>query len=678
MGSIFGSFSRPLRVSVSVAAFCSAMLVHEREAIPQTPRNISNPATDALAAQEQAISPRGASFSPPNSYVSQPNSVDPALPASYGSQVIYSPQQIPAKIPPLNLNKDLSSDVTVLKPPTQPVPSVQSSPVGAAYNSPSTFAGAGQASIPAVRPSGISLSKAAAEAMPLNIDLKGAFYKDGQIVLSGSADSRRGFDAALFLTAVRLACEASDPYFSLDPPVGSAWNAEGQSASAALWEKIKSDFKSHPNANAGIYAKSELQFRTVSARNDYPKLWASLAPNYPNLKSDLVFRPEWLRETRFGEALYKADVLLKELSYGVSLLQGRNLRANEIAGYAPALYRLSAKQLMAGVEGLPAAAPEWRGSRLWFDLPPQNAASSDSRPNPVEARDSGGTGKKSTPAASELRQLLQGHNLLKSAPAASIQAVAFKKDGYTLDLTDVYPRMFVRRHDQNTGQDLPGIDPELNELADDVNRRIDIFINEYEELRLLSNLFRAYVIAVQVTKESPLLCERIESVPLLDREKVESPLPKQHPSEVVISVVSYEYPTGRDRRLLWAKSNGISGGVAIGAKLLTPLMGIASVVTQLVNDGVRAQPNGQDQWNASGLNFVALDVFSGLPIVEKRIINLSTLSPKRADIPHNNQPESIVSTAILTLLFCGQIIFVTVWSYLKIARKWIFGVRRMR
>jgi hypothetical protein len=38
------------------------------------------------------------------------------------------------------------------------------------------------------------------------------------------------------------------------------------------------------------------------------------------LRSKLVFHPEGLRDTRFGEILYKADVLLKELSSGIPVL----------------------------------------------------------------------------------------------------------------------------------------------------------------------------------------------------------------------------------------------------------------------------------------------------------------------------------------------------------------------
>jgi hypothetical protein len=90
-------------------------------------------------------------------------------------------------------------------------------------------------------PGGISLSKAAAARMPLNIALDGAYYKDGRLVLSGRSDRESGFNAALLLTALRAACEPTDPYFSLDPVDVVAWNADGQSASEDLWRHITKD-----------------------------------------------------------------------------------------------------------------------------------------------------------------------------------------------------------------------------------------------------------------------------------------------------------------------------------------------------------------------------------------------------------------------------------------------------
>jgi hypothetical protein len=93
-------------------------------------------------------------------------------------------------------------------PPSWKAPSATSLPSGSlSAISPSSLA----------TPGGISLSKAAAARTPLNLDLDGAYYKDGEVVLSGRYDPEHRLDAALLLTAIRLACESDDPYFSLDP-----------------------------------------------------------------------------------------------------------------------------------------------------------------------------------------------------------------------------------------------------------------------------------------------------------------------------------------------------------------------------------------------------------------------------------------------------------------------------
>jgi hypothetical protein len=143
------------------------------------------------------------------------------------------------------------------------------------------------------RPGGISLSKAAAERMPLNITLDGSYYSDGRIVLMGKPDQAHSIDAALFLTSLRLACESVDPYFSLDPVEGAAWNREGQEASLAFWERIAPHFSRKPNVRQ---KESVFSIRTVSAKRDYPQVWASMESNYPNLQSKLVFQPTWLAE----------------------------------------------------------------------------------------------------------------------------------------------------------------------------------------------------------------------------------------------------------------------------------------------------------------------------------------------------------------------------------------------
>src|SRR5262249_39295009 len=147
-------------------------------------------------------------------------------------------------------------------------------------------------------------------------------------------------DAALFLTSLRLACESVDPYFSLDPLEGAAWYREGHEATEAFWKRIEGSFKKQLNIRQ---KDSQFWIKTISAKRDYPQIWASMESNYPNLKSELVFRPTWLSDTRFGEILYKADVLLKELSGGIPVLEPGPLRAAKIENYVSSGARFAAQ-----------------------------------------------------------------------------------------------------------------------------------------------------------------------------------------------------------------------------------------------------------------------------------------------------------------------------------------------
>src|SRR4029077_4273124 len=128
------------------------------------------------------------------------------------------------------------------------------------------------------------------ERMPLDISLDASYFKDNKIVLAGR-DARPVIDAALFLTALRAACEEQDPYFSLDADNGGMWNKEGDEAFELLWERIKKDFEPHLSLSRGDKPDASLEVRTVSARRDYLEIWNEIAPRYSNLRSKLVFHP---------------------------------------------------------------------------------------------------------------------------------------------------------------------------------------------------------------------------------------------------------------------------------------------------------------------------------------------------------------------------------------------------
>jgi hypothetical protein len=458
------------------------------------------------------------------------------------------------------------------------------------------------------RPGGISLSKAAAERMPLNITLDGSYYSDGRIVLMGKRDPAHSIDAALFLTSLRLACDSADPYFSLDPVEGAAWNREGEEATVAFWERISANFNKQPNVKQ---KDSIFSIRTISAKRDYPQIWASMERNYPNLKSKLVFRPTWLEGTRFGEILYRADVLLKELSGGVPVLEPGPVRASKIENYVSSTARFTAQGLLASYERkADSTKPSWQGHRLWFDLTSYQPRSTTPYVRPVAiapmpqlevARACGPNDRRcQQQSESELHKILNARGLLPVVTPA-MDAPVIANDGMALDLSGVFPRMFVRKHDHVTRSDLPGLDPPLGNLSADVNRRTERYAAAYKELRALTEVFRAYVAAVHITRSEPSVCHDVRSLSLLEGEKVASRMPPYHPTELFITLASFEYTDGKFRRLLSNRGSSLNGGIAIRARAYFEealKTGTPTEITKLIN--VQSTAVREDtSWQAS-------------------------------------------------------------------------------
>lgn len=433
------------------------------------------------------------------------------------------------------------------------------------------------------RPGGISLSKAAAERMSLNIDLEGLHYSNGQIVLAGRHNADSSIDAALLLTALRTACEVSDPYFSLDPDNGPGWTEQGQRAMKAVWEVAKRDYTWTPNvpANRGPNARipDGLTIRTLSVRRDFADLWAKMAPAYPDLKSRLVFRPAWLRETRFGEILYKADVLLKELASGVSVVNpGSKLRAAGVEGYVPAHMRRVAEGLFD-----PNKDFSIKQNRLWFDLVPPDAAHADPAPAALPVLD-----RSRKP---ELYATLARRGYIGSRTPVPIRTSALYAIGNDTDLSGVYPKMFIHRHDFVTHQDISGTDPYLNLLSADVNEHTERYVAAYKELRDLTEVFRAYVASVAIIRQDGSMCPSLKGAPLYSSEKTATPLPEFHPSEMFLDVLMYVTHEGNKRMLSLNSGTEIGGGIALRAKQLYEESTIA-VETQVMADLKHARGAG--------------------------------------------------------------------------------------
>ncbi|MEA2839099.1 MAG: hypothetical protein QOF41_429 [Methylobacteriaceae bacterium] len=396
-------------------------------------------------------------------------------------------------------------------------------------------------SSPVFQPGGISISRAAAEHFLLNISIDSASLSGNKIVLSGR-NSKAQMDAALFLTALRAACDENDPYFSLEPDDGALWSKQSGEASKAFFGKIKGDLETPA-------ASGRLLVRAVSAARDYPTMWRQMTPRYPNLRSKLVFRPQWLAQTRFGEVLYKADVLLKELTSGISILRPGRLRAADVNGYLASNVENSVAALLAGLQQ-PNSSPGWQGARLWFDLAPTEDGIAGSTEGRAPSRSSD----------AHLQQVASSQGFIRR-PASQLRLPTVIQDGDAVDLSQVNPRMFVRARDTAKSKDLADNDPRLDGLAYDVSARFEEYAQAYDELSLLRDLFRAYVAAVQLTTRNDHLCTRLEALPLLDSETLVNPLPDYRPSELFVTIAKY---TNADRRFLPSTILSVSGGVSIG------------------------------------------------------------------------------------------------------------------
>jgi hypothetical protein len=448
------------------------------------------------------------------------------------------------------------------------------------------------------RPGGISLSKAAAERMALDINVEVIGYHDGAIVLAGSHDST-SIDAGLFLTSLRLACGSSDPYFSLDAVDGAAWVAQGDEASKVVWQRLADTFGGAPAA--------PFQIQTISVNRQYPALWAEVSARFPELRTRLVFRPDWLRQTRFGEILYKADVLLKELATGASIVEpDMPLRANAVPDYVSAEQRRTFRDFLSSEKS--SGPPGFRASRMWFDLMPDATAD-----QPISLQDA--DNKLDRQKLPGLYALLRGRGLVGGPDLKPVQRTAVNWSGEITELSDIYPTMFVRRHDLSTRQDLAGVDPDLERTARDVDQRTSVYAQAYPELRRLTEIFRAYVANVSILKQKPDICRAVPAQ-LSDGEKISAALPEFRPSELTLTVAKFTVPAGS--RNAWQLVNGgsVDGGISLRGKqfyaqaarqIETPPI---SEMRRMLAADVPAQ-----RWKSasSGREYVAFDVDSRDP-----------------------------------------------------------------
>ena len=276
------------------------------------------------------------------------------------------------------------------------------------------------------------------------------------------------------------------------------------------------------------------------------------------------------------------------------------LRAAAVNGYMAANLRSNVEAPLN-----PAATPGVRNSRLWFDLIPQNAANADPSPAILPVLD-----RSRNP---QLYSVLDRRGLLSSRAPAALKKSALFTVGESTDLSGVYPKMFVRRHDPITNLDIPGADAYLNALAADINDRTQQYAAAYKELRDLTDVFRAYVANVAIVRQDRTACQTVHQIPIYDTERVSAPLPEFHPTEIFLYVMRYVAHEGR-RRLLWLNSgNSVSGGIALRAQQFYDESSVAletQVIANMNRELAKSAPVvDKASWRSdSGLNFILINL----------------------------------------------------------------------
>ena len=189
-----------------------------------------------------------------------------------------------------------------------------------------------------------------------------------------------------------------------------------------------------------------------------------------------------------------------------------------------------------------------------------------------------------------------------------------ENDG-AIDLAQVYPRMFVRVRDTVSGKDTAAQFPGVDELVNQANAVPQKYAAVYPEFEALVEVFRAYVVAVQLRDQQPGICPQLPHN-LLESEKTGSSSPEYHPTDFAMSIGWYEYSDGDIRRAIAVGGGLFQGGVSIGARRLVSSYLLKQTTTPIIS-AIKSQaviiPPDKFTWKANGRQFLSfvLDVGDG-------------------------------------------------------------------
>lgn len=305
------------------------------------------------------------------------------------------------------------------------------------------------------QPGGIKFSGERAEGLALMLDVTAVDFDPvhNRLVLIGSR-SEHPFDLEVFADVLRLAAEKYEPFFSLEPNDSVAWDQQGAFVARLLRDRY------------GSPQEIATRIRSVSPPplllGDAKYYYATLAEIDPDLDREarqshdlsvkVIFSPSWLRYSKVGWILYRADLAIKGIASGFVM----------------------------------------RGSRV---VPSPAWAMADFDPiwlHTYGARQDNGAGR----ADFELDEV--------SAQATDTG----------VDLSEVRPKLYVTGRKTGTNQDTAPSDSD-RAISRHFTRHWRDYTDQLPELAELEEVYRAYVAAYYLVRNHPGLAEKILQMPVI-------------------------------------------------------------------------------------------------------------------------------------------------------------------
>jgi hypothetical protein len=305
------------------------------------------------------------------------------------------------------------------------------------------------------QPGGIKFSGERADDLALMLDVTAVDFDPvhNRLVLIGSR-SEHPFDLEVFADVLRLAAEKYEPFFSLEPNNAVAWDENGTFVARLLRDR----YGSSAEVADRIRAASPPPVVLGDAKYYYATL-AQIDPDLDrqdrqshDLSVKVIFSPSWLRYSKVGWILYRADLAIKGIASGF-VMRGSQVvpsPAWAMADFDPIWLRTHR------------AGQENGAGRADFELDERSAQATD-------------TG---------------------------------------VDLSEVRPKLYVTGRKSGTDEDTAPSDGD-RAISLHFTRHWRDYTDQLPELAELEEVYRAYVAAHYLVRNHPGLAEKILQMPVV-------------------------------------------------------------------------------------------------------------------------------------------------------------------